>query len=190
MRGSGQVAVSFFGDGAVNEGIFHEALNMAALWNLPAIYIIENNQYALSMTVAESSAVPDLASRACAYGMPGVRVDGNDVLAVYNATSEAVQRARAGDGPTLIEALTYRIRGHVRFEAAGYRPAEEVDAWKNADPLERLAAGMMAAGIASEDELNTIRAEAEAAIENAIKYAQSCTDVRAEDYLSYITAEN
>ena len=190
MRGSGQVAVSFFGDGAVNEGIFHEALNMAALWNLPAIYIIENNQYALSMTVAESSAVPDLASRACAYGMPGVRVDGNDVLAVYNATSEAVQRARAGDGPTLIEALTYRIRGHARFEAAGYRPAEEVDAWKNADPLERLAAGMMAAGIAGEDELNTIRAEAEAAIENAIEYAQSCTDVRAEDYLSCITAEN
>ncbi len=190
VRGSGQVAVSFFGDGAVNEGIFHEALNMAALWNLPAIYIIENNQYALSMTVAESSAVPDLASRACAYGMPGLRVDGNDVLAVYEATREAVKRARAGEGPTLIEALTYRIRGHARFEAAGYRPSEEVEAWKNADPIERLAAGLLARTIASADELNAIRAEAEAAIEDAIEYAQSCADVRAEDYLSYITAEN
>lgn len=190
VRGSGQVAVSFFGDGAVNEGVFHEALNMAALWKLPAIYIIENNQYALSMTVAESSAVPDLASRACAYGMPSARVDGNDALAVYDATRQAVERARAGAGPTLIEALTYRIRGHARFEAAGYRPAAEVDAWKTADPIERLATGLLAAGMASEDELKAIRAEAEAAIENAIEYAQSCADVQAEDYLAYITAES
>lgn len=189
VRGSGQVAVSFFGDGAVNEGVFHEALNMAALWKLPAIYIIENNQYALSMTVAESSAVPDLASRACAYGMPSARVDGNDALAVYDATRQAVERARAGAGPTLIEALTYRIRGHARFEAAGYRPAAEVDAWKTADPIERLATGLLAAGMASEDELKAIRAEAETAIEDAIEYAQSCADVQAEDYLAYITAE-
>ena len=190
VRGSGQVAVSFFGDGAVNEGTFHEALNMAALWNLPAIYIIENNQYALSMTVAESSALPDLAARACAYNMPSARVDGNDVVAVYEATRAAVERARAGAGPTLIEALTYRIRGHARFEAAGYRPAEEVDAWKSADPVERLATGMIAAGVASEDQLNQIRGEAEAAIEAAIEYAETCTDVAAEDYLAYITAEN
>lgn len=189
VRKSGQVAVSFFGDGAVNEGAFHEALNMAALWNLPAIYIIENNQYALSMTVAESSALPDLAARACAYNMPSARVDGNDVIAVYEATRAAVERARAGDGPTLIEALTYRIRGHARFEAAGYRPAEEVDAWKKADPIERLAAGMIAAGIASEDQLNQIRIQAERAIEDAIAYAETCSDVAAEDYLAYITAE-
>ena len=190
VRQSGQVAVSFFGDGAVNEGAFHEALNMAALWNLPAIYIIENNQYALSMTVAESSALPDLAARACAYDMPGVRVDGNDVVAVYEATGAAVLRARAGEGPTLIEALTYRIRGHARFEAAGYRPAEEVDAWKAADPIERLAAGMIAAGIASAEELSQVRAESEAAIEAAIAYAETCADVAAEDYLAYITAEH
>ena len=190
VRRSGQVAVSFFGDGAVNEGIFHEALNMAALWNLPAIYIIENNQYALSMTVAESSALPDLAARAGSYNMPGVRVDGNDVVAVYQATSEAVERARTGEGPTLIEALTYRIRGHARFEAAGYRPAEEVEAWKAADPIERFAAGMLALDVASEDELNQIRAQAEKAVEDAIAYAESCTDVGAEDYLAYITAEN
>lgn len=189
VRGSGQVAVSFFGDGAVNEGIFHEALNMASLWNLPAIYIIENNQYALSMTVAESSALPDLAARAGSYNMPGVRVDGNDVVAVYQATCAAVERARKGEGPSLIEALTYRIRGHARFEAAGYRPAEEVEAWKAADPIERFADGLLAGGIASEDELNQIRADAEKAIEDAIAYAESCTDVGPEDYLAYITAE-
>ena len=188
VRGSGQVAVSFFGDGAMNEGIFHEALNMAALWDLPAIYIIENNQYALSMTVAESSAVPDLASRACAYGMPNARVDGNDVLAVYQATSEAVERARAGDGPTLIEALTYRIRGHARFEAAGYRPSDEVDAWKTADPIERLASGILAQGLATAAELDSIRSAAEEAVEAAIEYAQSCTDVAAEDYLAHVTS--
>ena len=188
VRGSGQVAVSFFGDGAMNEGIFHEALNMAALWDFPAIYIIENNQYALSMTVAESSAVPDLASRACAYGMPNARVDGNDVLAVYQATSEAVERARAGDGPTLIEALTYRIRGHARFEAAGYRPSDEVDAWKTADPIERLASGILAQGLAAAAELDSIRTEAEEAVEAAIEYAQSCTDVAAEDYLAHVTS--
>ncbi len=189
VRGSGQVAVSFFGDGAVNEGVFHEALNMAALWKLPAIYIIENNQYALSMTVAESSALPDLAARACAYDMPSARVDGNDVLAVYEATREAVERARAGGGPTLIEALTYRIRGHARFEAAGYRPEAEVQAWKEADPIERLAAGMIAAGAVTEAQLSQIRAEAEADVEAAIDYAGRCTDVGAEDYLAYITAE-
>lgn len=189
VRGSGQVAVSFFGDGAVNEGIFHEALNMASLWKLPAIYIIENNQYALSMTVAESSALPDLAARASAYNMPGLRVDGNDALAVYDAARNAVERARKGEGPTLIEALTYRIRGHARFEAAGYRPAEEVEAWKAADPIERFAAGMLAQGVASDDELNQIRADAEKAVEEAIAYAESCTDAGADDYLAYITAE-
>ncbi len=190
VRGSGQVAVSFFGDGAVNEGIFHEALNMASLWNLPVIYIIENNQYALSMTVAESSALPDLAARAGSYNMPGLRVDGNDALAVYQATSEAVARARKGEGPTLIEALTYRIRGHARFEAAGYRPAEEVEAWKAADPIERFAAGLLEQGVSTRDELNQIRADAEKAVEDAIAYAEGCADVGAEDYLAYITAEN
>ena len=191
VRGSGQVAVSFFGDGAVNEGIFHEALNMAALWKLPAIYIIENNQYALSMTVAESSAVPNLGFESlCAYGMLDLRVDGNDVLAVYEATREAVERARAGEGPTLIETLTYRIRGHAGFEAAGYRPETVVESWKSADPIERLAAGMIAGGLATEAQLSSIRQDAEAAIEEAIEYAGSCSDVEAEDYLAYITTEN
>lgn len=188
VRGSRQVAVSFFGDGAVNEGVFHESLNMAALWKLPVIYVIENNQYALSMTVAESSALPDLAARACAYNLPGVRVDGNDVTAVYRATQEAIDRARRGDGPTLIEARTYRIRGHARFEASGYRSPAEVDVWKQADPIERLARALLAAG-ADPVELDAIRAQAAAAVEEAIAYARSCQDAGPEDYLAYVFDE-
>ncbi len=189
VRGSGQVSVAFFGDGAINEGTFHEALNMASLWKLPAIYVIENNQFALSMTVEESSALPDLAGRACAYGMPGIQVDGNDVAAVYRAASEAAKRARNGEGPTLIEAQTYRIRGHARFEAAAYRDADEVKAWQEADPIERLAGALIANGVAVEDEIDAIRQGAEEAVEEAIEYAKTCEDVGPKDYLKYILDE-
>jgi pyruvate dehydrogenase E1 component alpha subunit len=189
LRGSGQVAVAFFGDGAVNEGTFHESLNMASLWKLPVIYVIENNQYALSMTVRESSAVPDLASRACAYAIPGVQVDGNDVTAVYRAARDAVQRAREGDGPTLLEARTYRLRGHARFEAAGYRNADEVEAWKQVDPIERLGLALVADEVASEADLTGVRDSVTKAIEDAIAWAQTCDDVGPEDYLQYVFNE-
>lgn len=189
VRGSGQVAVSFFGDGATNEGTFHETLNMAALWKLPALFVIENNQYALSMTVAESSALPDLAGRACAYNIPGVRVDGNDVVATYRAARAAVERARRGAGPTLLECLTYRIRGHARFEQSAYRDAKEVERWKQVDPIDRLGRALIAAGIATEAELETIRQETQRLLEDAIAYAKTCQDVQPEDYLAYITDE-
>jgi TPP-dependent pyruvate/acetoin dehydrogenase alpha subunit len=189
LRKSGQVAVSFFGDGAVNEGAFHEALNMASLWKLPCLYVIENNHYALSMTVAESSAVPDLASRGCAYNIPGVRVDGNNVVAVYQATREAVERARRGEGPTLIEAVTYRVRGHARFEAAGYRTKAEVEGWQRLDPIERLADALVTHQLATQTELDAIRQESVAAVESAISYARTCTDVGETDYLVYVTDE-
>lgn len=190
IRRSGQVAVSFFGDGGINEGAFHEALNMAALWQLPVIYVIENNQYALSMTVAESSALTDLSSRACAYNMPGIRVDGNDVVAVYQAADEAANRARQGGGPTLIEAVTYRIRGHARFEASAYRDKEEVTAWAEADPIQRLAQALLRDQIADKPTLDQIREEVEEAVNSAIEYAQGCTEVGPEDYLAYILDES
>lgn len=189
VRKSGQVAVAFFGDGAVNEGIFHEALNMAALWKLPALFVIENNQFALSMTVVESSAQPDLAARASAYNMPGARVDGNNVAAVYRAAKAAVERARAGQGPTLLECVTYRIRGHARFEQSAYRDAQEVERWKQVDPIERLGAALLRDGLATEAALAAIREEVEAALAAAIEYAKTCTDVGPEDYLAYITDE-
>lgn len=189
VRGSGQVAVSFFGDGATNEGVFHETLNMASLWKLPAVFVIENNQYALSMRVAESSALPHLAGRAAAYAMPGVRVDGNNVVAVYRAAQAAAERARSGGGPTLLECITYRIRGHARFEASGYRDPAEVETWKQLDPITRLGDALQSDGLATLAELEQIQAEVRAELEAAIAFAEASPDAEAGDYLQYITAE-
>ena len=189
VRGTGQVAVSFFGDGATNEGIFHETLNMASLWKLPALFVIENNQYALSMRVAESSAQPNLAGRAAAYAMPGVQVDGNNVVAVYRAAQAAAERARSGGGPTLLECMTYRIRGHARFEASGYRDPAEVETWKQLDPITRLGDALQADGLATTAELEQIQGEVRAELEAAIAFAEASPDAEAGDYLQYITAE-
>jgi len=189
VRDSGQVAVSFFGDGAVNAGVFHEALNMAALWKLPAIFVCENNQFALSMTIEESSAVENLASRACAYDIPGQQVDGNNVVAVYRAAKIAAERARAGEGPTLLECLTYRIRGHARFEAAHYRDTKEVETWKQLDPIRRFGEALLNHNLASQAQLEHIQTTVEGEIEAAIEFAEASPEVAAEDYLLYITDE-
>jgi len=189
VRGTQQVAVSFFGDGATNEGVFHETLNMASLWKLPVVFVIENNQYALSMRVAESSAMPHLAGRAVAYAMPGEQVDGNNVVAVYRAAQAAVDRARRGEGPTLLECITYRFRGHARFEASGYRNPAEVESWKQLDPITRLGEALLAEGIASVAQLDQIAAEVRAELESAIAFAEASPDAEAGDYLQYITAE-
>jgi len=189
VRGTQQVAVSFFGDGATNEGVFHETLNMASLWKLPALFVIENNQYALSMRVAESSAQPVLAARAAAYGMPGEQVDGNNVVAVYRAAQAAAARARRGEGPTLLECITYRIRGHARFEASGYRDATEVEDWKRRDPIARLGEALQREGLATAAELEQIQIEVRAELEAAIAFAEASPDAEAGDYLQYITAE-
>jgi pyruvate dehydrogenase E1 component alpha subunit len=189
VRKSGQVAVSFFGDGAVNEGVFHESLNMAALWELPVIYVIENNQYALSMTIERSSAVTDLSARSSTYGIPGEQVDGNNVVAVYQAARRAVERARNGEGPILLECITYRIRGHARFEAAHYRSKDEVEAWEQRDPITRLAQALLREQMVSEAELNAMQEQVEQTIEEAIEFAEASEDVQASDFLQYITLE-
>jgi pyruvate dehydrogenase E1 component alpha subunit len=139
IEGSDRVAVSFFGDGASNAGPFHESLNIAAAWKLPMVYVCENNLWAAQTPSSATLALPDVASRAAAYGIPGVVVDGNDVIAVYEATGEAVARARAGDGPSLIECKSYRWRKHTeRPEQPDRRPADEIEQWKKADPILRL----------------------------------------------------
>ena len=135
-RGTGGIAVSFFGDGASNEGSFHESLNMAALWKLPALYVCENNVYGEFTRQDEHQLIKDVADRAAAYGMSGVVVDGNDVLAVREVTAVAVRRAREGAGPTLLEAKTYRHRGHFEGDMARYRPKDEVAYWMSRDPIE------------------------------------------------------
>ena len=189
VRESGQVAVSFFGDGAMNEGVFHETLNMASLWKLPVLFVCENNQYALSMSVTESSAVSNLAERSCAYAIPGVRVDGNNVVAVYREAQKAVARARAGEGPTLLECITYRIRGHARFEASSYRNAGEVEAWKKLDPIIRFREAMLQSYQVTQSQLDRISNEVDLEIKDAIAYAESGPEVNPEDYLLYVTDE-
>lgn len=186
IRCSGQVAVSFFGDGAINEGVFHEALNMASLWKLPAIYVIENNQYALSMPNELVSAVTELSQRGCAYGIPGMRVDGNNILDVYRATKSAVDAAREGEGPFLLECVTYRMRGHARFEPAEYRHQEEVDVWKEYDPIDRFKSAALEKGVMTEDDFGSIEAQVEEEIQNAIEYAQAGEAVRSDDFMHYI----
>ena len=158
LRGSGQVAVAFFGDGATNIGAFHEALNLAAVWALPVLFICENNLYMEYTPISEVTAVPNpAAGRAPSYGIPAEVIDGNDVVVVKNAVTAAAERARSGGGPTVIEALTYRHFGHSRTDPATYRPAAEVEEWLRRDPLElaraRLQAlGMPAGSIAMADE--------------------------------------
>ncbi len=170
----GRVAVAFFGDGAANNGAFHEGVNMAGIWNLPVVFVCENNLYATEVPLAYAAANPDIASRAAAYRLPGVAVDGNDVLAVWQAAGDAVGRARAGLGPTLIECRTYRTRPHA--EGMGdytYRTREEVDAWRARCPLVTLRRRLLADQVASEEELTAlerdVRQEAAAALQAALE---------------------
>jgi acetoin:2,6-dichlorophenolindophenol oxidoreductase subunit alpha len=149
-RGSGQVAVSFFGDGGVNKGSFHEALNFAGVRGLPVVYVCENNQYAQYTAIARTTAVDDLARRADGYGIPGITVDGNDALAVHQAAEAAVERARSGEGPTFLHLRTYRFGGHFVGDAEEYRTKEEVEGWRELDPILRLEAVLAAQGVLDE----------------------------------------
>ena len=176
MRKEPRVAVCFMGDGAVNEGAFHEGVNMGAIWSLPVLYVIENNLYSASTPIAETVRLKHLADRAAGYGIPGVTVDGNDVLAVYEAAREAAERARTGGGPTLIEALTYRITGHSRRDACNYQPEDERKTAIEKEPIRRFAVALLAAGTASQADLAGIRAEADAEIERAVTTAMSAPD--------------
>lgn len=159
------VVVAFYGDGAAQIGAAHEALNVAALWKLPVVFVCEHNEYGLTVAARLQSSVADLVSRASGYGIPGEKIDGNDLLAVYAAVSTAVQRARRGDGPTLIEAKTYRLLGFSTSDVGGYQPAEEIERWKPRDPLLRTAARLGAARVAELD------AAAAGEVDDAIAFA-------------------
>jgi pyruvate dehydrogenase E1 component alpha subunit len=175
IKGDSRVAVSFFGDGASNEGTFHESLNLAAVWKLPAVFVCENNSYGEFTHASASTSVVDIAVRAQSYGIPGVIVDGNDVLAVYEAALELVERARRGEGPALLEAKTYRWEGHVVGEEAfmpQYRDAAEVEKAKASCPIANFGAVLLESGCVAESELEAIRNEVTEAIEAAVQHAQ------------------
>jgi acetoin:2,6-dichlorophenolindophenol oxidoreductase subunit alpha len=174
-QGRKDVAVCFFGDGASNEGAFHEALNMASIWKLPVIFVCENNKYGMSVSTERSMSVKNVADRAASYSMPGVIVDGNDLAAVAEASVLAVERARQGDGPTLIECKTYRVRGHSRSDRNRYRSKEEIDEWIGRDPLPRTADDLVDFGILTREDCTAVEAEAEAEIAAAIEFAAAGT---------------
>jgi 2-oxoisovalerate dehydrogenase E1 component len=180
QRGSDQVAVAIAGDGATNQGMFHEALNFAAVFKLPALIVIENNLYGEFTPLHKHAGVQRLADRAGAYGIPGVTVDGNDAWAVYTATSEAVERARRGEGPTLLECLTYRWHGHMEGEDADYRDAGEIESWKQRCPIRRLEGELLKGGVLTEEEVAGIAHQAEAAVAEALAFARSSAEPSAE----------
>ncbi|WP_173931896.1 thiamine pyrophosphate-dependent dehydrogenase E1 component subunit alpha [Chelativorans sp. Marseille-P2723] len=170
---NGKVVVCFFGDGANNEGAFHEALNMASIWKLPVIFACENNQYGMSTSIARSTAVPNVADRAAAYSMPGVIVDGNNLSEVTEASHTAIERARAGEGPTLIEAKTYRYRGHSKSDRNRYRTKEEIEDWMSKrDPIALFEAELKGFNILDAAEIDAVRSEVEREIAEGIEFAK------------------
>lgn len=172
-NGTDQVAVCFFGDGASNEGTFHEALNMASLWKLPVIFVCENNLYGVSTRQDRHQTIEDVAQRAAGYSMPGLVVDGNDVVAVYEAVAQAVKRARMGSGPTLIECKTYRWYGHsLREDGSAYRSVEEVESWKKKDPLAAFRDKILAMGAATKEDTEKIHGRVVREIEDAVRFAE------------------
>lgn len=187
LRGGDQVAVAFFGDGGSNNGAFHEGLNMAATWDIPVIFVCENNLYATEMPFAKATKNTNVASRAAAYGIPGVQVDGNNVLEVYEKTGEAVARARRGEGPTLIECLTYRWFGHHEGDpGVAYRTKEEIAAWKARDPIQKLHDDVIAAKLASEQDFKHVDADIKAELEEAAEFALSSPLEKEETALDHV----
>jgi pyruvate dehydrogenase E1 component alpha subunit len=173
MQRRDQIILCFFGDGAANIGSFHESLNMAAIWSLPVVYVCENNQYAMSFSVNKAFAIDKISDRAAAYGFPGVTVDGNDIMAVYESVRQAVERARSGQGPSLVENVTYRWRGHSKSDANRYRTKEEIAAWKKKCPIKRFRALLIEEEVLTEEEADRIEREAYSAIDASVEFAEA-----------------
>jgi TPP-dependent pyruvate/acetoin dehydrogenase alpha subunit len=188
LQGIDRVVVSFFGDGASNEGAFHEGVNLAAIWELPVIFLCENNKYGMSFSTEKSMNVENIADRAAAYGIPGVTVDGNDVEAVHEVVTTAVDRARAGEGPTLVEALTYRWKGHSKSDKNLYRTREEISEWRDKDPIGRFETLVVDRGVLSAADIEEIRAAATNDVRDAARRANAAADANPDDLLDAVFA--
>jgi TPP-dependent pyruvate/acetoin dehydrogenase alpha subunit len=172
IKGTDEVTLAFFGDAASNQGTFHEAINMASAWHLPVVYLCENNKYGVSVCIDRVCNVENIADRAQGYHIPGVVVDGNDVFAVYEAVAAAAERARSGEGPTLIECKTYRQHGHYEGDPMVYRTKEEMQEWKERDGIPRLRGYILDNKLATAEELDALEAEIKALIEEAVEFAK------------------
>ena len=188
MRGTDQVVLCFLGDGASNRGTFHEGVNLAAVWQLPVVYIIENNLYAEKTRISDTYKLTNLSDRAGAFGIPDVTVDGNDVIAVYEAVQIAVERARTGKGPSLIECKTYRMHGHFEGDPQTYKSAEEVEEWKKKDPIEMFGKRLVEMKVLNEQDAEKIDAEIADEIEGAVKFAKESPFPAPEEALEDVFA--
>ncbi len=188
MMRSGKVAVSFFGDGATSTGAFHEAVNMGAIWNLPVVYVCENNLYGASTHQSKVMKIKNIAERASSYGIPGKVANGNDLFSVYEAAREAILRAREGKGPTLLECKTYRRGGHARSDACRYRPEKEEKAWLRKDPISQAKEKLIKMQILTEEKAMEIEEKVKKEIEEAIEYAKKSPSPKAEDTLTNVFA--
>jgi pyruvate dehydrogenase E1 component alpha subunit len=186
MKGLDNVVVSFFGDGATNEGAFHEALNLAAVWGLPVVFVCENNKYGMSNSTEKSMKIENISERGAAYGIPGVTVDGNDVDEVFEAAKLAVERARAGQGPTLIECLTYRHKGHSKSDKNLYRTKEEIEEWKTKDPIGRFETKLVEAGTMTQAEIDEVSETVRNSVRTAIQDASNAPDSDPGELLSSV----
>ena len=171
MMNSGYVTLCFFGDGAANEGSFHESLNLASIWDLPVVFLCENNQYGMSGSVKEMFHIENIADRAVAYGIPGYVIDGNNIIEVMKTVYDAVERARKGEGPTLIEAKTYRWKGHSKSDGRKYRTREEEETWKKRDPIAHFGRLLIESDHSTQEKLDQLKTEARQEIESAVEFA-------------------
>jgi len=187
LKGGSQVVVSFFSDGASNNGVFHECLNMAAIYRLPALFVIENNHYAVSTPVEQSTLLQDLSKRSDSYGIPGISLDGNDALKLHQAMAEPLRRARAGEGPTLVECKTYRHGGHHINDPGAYMPKEDLDRWKAHDPIDVLRGYLSTAGV-TEAQILAIQSRVETEIARAVEFASQSPRPSEVDFLRDIAS--
>ncbi len=185
-----QVTAAFFGDGTTNNGQFFECLNMAALWKLPIIFVVENNKWAIGMAHERAASQPEIYKKASVFGMPGYEVDGMDVLAVRAAAKTAIERARAGEGPTLLECLTYRYRGHSVADPDELRSKEEKKVWRDRDPIKRFEAYLLEQAMSNEADLKAIRSKITDVVEDALTFAEESPDPSPSDLYKYIFAED
>jgi len=188
LAGRDEVTVCFFGDGALNQGVLHESANLAAIWNLPVVYVCENNQYAMSARADKFTSVPDPTVRASAYGFPGFSCDGMDVLAVYRTAADAVARARAGTGPSLVVCVTYRFFGHHVGDPLNYRDPAEVDVWRARDPIERFRRELIEHGVMTGEQADALQADVVREIEAAIAFARSSPEPEVDTLMEDIYA--
>jgi len=187
MQGRNTVTACFFGDGAVDEGEFHESMNLAALWRLPVLFVCENNLYAMGMALERAEAQTDIVAKAAGYRMPGVAIDGMDVVAVERAARDAVEQIRAGGGPQFLECRTYRFRAHSMFDAQLYRAKDEIEAWRKKGPIVRFEGWLLTNGLIREEEVRRIEAEADSEIDGAVAFAEAGTLEPVEELERFVT---